>query len=136
MRNIIAILLAGLLSAPTLVFAAERPIGTADTLTPQPGPIMAAAGREAARLARSDGGRGQVGEPPATKSGGHPVLISAAIGAGAGAIALTRISCQPFSAEAIRIGMVAPPCSKASWAVVGAAVGAGVGALIGLAFRH
>ena len=40
------------------------------------------------------------------------MLISAAIGAGAGAIALALSSCQPFSAEMLRIGMVAPPCSK------------------------
>jgi hypothetical protein len=135
-RNIMAVLLTGLLSAPTLVFASERPTGEPTALTPPAGPIMAAAIREGARLAPLDGVTGQVGGSPATKSDGHPVLISTVIGAGAGAIALARISCQPFSAEMLRIGMVAPPCSKTTWAVVGAAVGAGVGALIGLAFRH
>ena len=136
MRNIIAVLLTGVLSAPTLVFAAERPIGGSAAVTPPRGPMMAAAVREATRLARLDRAMvsGQAGAP-ASKSGGHPVLIGAAIGAGAGAIALARISCQPMSAEALRLGMVNPPCSKTSWAFAGAAVGAGVGALIGLAFR-
>ncbi len=136
MRNIIAVVLTGLLSAPTLVFASERPAGEPTAFAPPAGPIMAAAVREAARLARLEGGTGQVGGSPVTKSGGHPVLISGAIGAGAGAIALARISCQPFSEEMLRIGMVAPPCSKTTSALVGAAVGAGVGALIGLAFRQ
>jgi hypothetical protein len=135
-RKIIAVLLTGLLSAPTLLFASERPTGEPTAPTSPTGPIMAAAIREAARLSRLDGMTGQVTGSPATKSSGHPVLISAGIGAGAGALALARISCQPFSAEMLRIGMVAPSCSKTTWAVVGAAVGAGVGALIGLAFRH
>lgn len=34
MRNIMAVLLTGLLSAPTLVFASERPTGEPTTLTP------------------------------------------------------------------------------------------------------
>ena len=136
MRHIIAELLTGQLIAPTLAFASERPMDEPAALTPPAGPIMAAAIHEAARLTRLDEATGQAGGSPATKSGGHPVLISAAIGAGAGAIALSQISCEPLSAEALRIGMVAPPCSKTTWAVVGAAVGAGVGALFGLAFRH
>lgn len=136
MRNIVAVLLTGMLSAPTLVFAAEQPIGASAAVTPPRGPMMAAAAREATRLARLDRATvsGQAGAP-ASKSGGHPVLIGATIGAGVGAIALARISCQPLSAEALSIGMVSPPCSKTSRAFVGAAVGAGVGALIGLAFR-
>jgi hypothetical protein len=134
-RHIIAVLLTGQLFAPTGAFASERPMGEPAALTPPAGPIMAAAIHEAARLTRLADVTGQAGGSPATKSGGHPVLIGAAIGAGAGAIALSQISCQPLSAEAIRIEMVAPPCSKTTWTVVGAAVGAGVGALIGLAFR-
>src|SRR4051794_14121546 len=136
-RNMIAVLLTGLLSAPTLVFASDRPTGEPTALTPPAGAITAAAIREAARLGRLDGATvsGQKGAPP-SESGGHPVLIGAAIGAGAGAFALARISCQPLSAEALAIGMVAPPCSKTTWAFVGAAVGAGVGALIRLAFRR
>jgi len=130
-----AVLLTGLLSAPTLAFASERPIGEPAALTPPAGAIMVAAIRDAARLSRLDG-VGQVGGSPATTPGGHPVLIGTAIGAGAGAIALARISCRPFSAEMLSLGMVPSPCSKTTWTVVGAAVGAGVGALIGLAFRH
>jgi len=133
-RHIIAVLLTGQLFVPTLAFASERPMGE-PALTPPAGPIMAAAIHEATRLIRLDELTGQVSGSPAPKSGGHAVLIGAASGAGAGAIALAQISCQPLSAGELALGMVAPPCSKTTWTVVGAAVGAGVGALIGLAFR-
>lgn len=93
--------------------------------------LLAVAVRETARLARLET---EAAPTQGKQRSGHPVLISAAIGAAAlGAAAYATASCS-----------VPPPddvaaCGshyKAGLAFLGAGIGAGVGALVGLAFRH
>ena len=123
MRTIIVVLLICLLPGRLLVSAAE-PVG---------GGLMAAAVREATRLSHGQP-RAQPNGNQTKQSGGHPVLIGAAIGGGAGAaLGYFGSSCS-----------VPPPdddfaCGthyKGGAAFLGAVLGAGVGALIGLAFRR
>jgi hypothetical protein len=139
-HNILVMLLTGLISAPTVVLASERPIGEPTAFSPASSLVMAAAAREATRLARHEGRtvRDQVGGSQRTGSGGHPVLIGAAIGAGVGAIVFASGSCSVDEANAQAIGIDRSRyCgTRTGWAVVGGAVGAGVGALLGLAFKH
>lgn len=72
-KGIIAMVLASVLSGHTLVFAAEHP-------------IRDAAIREAVRLAVRDDNRpvGQAGASQGSRSGRHPVLIAASVGARCG----------------------------------------------------
>ena len=121
-KRIIALLLIFVLSGPTFVFAAEHP-------------IRDAAVREAVRLALRDDNRSarQAGASQGSRSGGHPVLIGAIVGAGAGAIvgALGTCSADP----APEIGVPAPCGTRKAWALLGAGFGAGAGALVGLAYK-
>ena len=123
MRTIIVVLLMCLLPGRLLVVAAEP---TGDSL-------MAAALREATRLGKAQADS-QTTSKQTQRSGGHPVLIGAAIGAGAGAVVgYFGTSCS-----------VPPPdddlaCGthyKGGAAFLGAVIGGGVGALIGLVFRR
>jgi len=120
--RIIALLLVSILSGPTFVIAAEHP-------------IRDAAMREAVRLAFRDDNlvARQAGASQGSRSGGHPVLIGAIVGAGAGAIggALSTCSADP----APEIGVPAPCGTRKAWALLGAAFGAGAGALVGLAYK-
>lgn len=123
MRNIVtATLLVCLLMGHGLAFAAEHPIRNA-------------AVSEAIRLAH------QEGNPPDAqaraaggRSGGHPVLIGAAVGAGAGAVlGALGTSCSAPAGPADPA-----PCGTHPWvagALLGAGLGAGVGTLIGVMFK-
>jgi hypothetical protein len=123
MRTIIAVLLICLLSGRLLASPAE-PMGDG---------LMAAAVREATRLSHGQAGA-QTSGNQTTQSGGHPVLIGAAIGAGAGAVAGyfgSSCSVPPPDDD-----LVCGTHYKGGAAFLGAVLGAGVGALIGLAFRR
>jgi len=140
-RKVVALLLICLFAGRTLVLAADRPINPPTILPLQSGhppPIggilLASAIREVTRLAPVEVLAVQPSVTQKKRSAGHPVLISAAIGAGVGAV----------------VGYVGSSCSvpppdddlacgshyKGGAALLGAGVGAGLGALIGLAFRH
>jgi hypothetical protein len=124
MRTIIVVLLMSLPSGHLLVFAAE----------PTQGVLMAAAIREATRLSPLKVVAAQTGTTQKKRSGRHPVLIGAAIGAGVGAVAgYVGSSCSVPPPDDYRA------CGthyKGGSALLGAGLGAGVGALIGMAFRH
>jgi hypothetical protein len=121
-EGIIAMGLLSVLSGHTVVFAAEHP-------------IRDAAIREAVRLAVRDDNRpvGQAGASQGSRSGGHPVLIAASVGAGAGAILGAVGTCSADPAP--DVGERAPCGTRKGWAMLGAGVGAGVGTLVGLAYR-
>jgi hypothetical protein len=120
MRTIIAVLMMCLLCGHPLVTAAE----------PTGGVLLAAGIREAARLGSLELVTAQAVTP--NKRSGHPVLIGAAIGAGAGALlgyfGTTCSEPPPFD------DMACGTRYKEGGAIVGAGLRAGVGALIGLAF--
>ena len=122
MHTIIAVLLLCLLCGHPRVTAAE----------PTGGVLLAAGIREAARL-------GSLKLVPAqavtqSKRSGHPVLIGAAIGAGAGA--LLGYFGTTCSAPAPDDDIACGTHYKGGGAILGAGLGAGVGALIGLVFRR
>lgn len=142
MRRISAMLLMCLLPAHTLVFAGEPAISAPDDLAFQQtrlastgGVLMAAAVREATRLARlnraaltaqAGGSQGSSG----SGSAGRAVLLGAVIGAVAGAT---------FTAAGASCAYrTIPSCTidKKRLSLLGAGIGTGVGALIGLAIKH
>ncbi len=126
MRTILIVVLTCLASNPLRVFASE----------PAGGVLMAAAVRDVTQLAASKRHAAQAGTPQQTPSSdGHPVLIGAVIGAGAGAVlGYFGTSC---SAPAPDYEFACPGTpNKGGGAVLGAGLGFGIGALIGLVFRH
>lgn len=141
MHKIIAVLVTSALFGHTAAFAAERPAAVLITLHSHSiplnvngGVLHAAAVREAARLAKQAPRRtAQTGTSKASRSGGHPVLIGTAVGAGAGAIlGYAGASCSLSGAgEAAACGSH----YKGGSAVVGAALGAGIGAVVGLVIK-
>ena len=126
MAKVLALALLGLLAFPQESLAeCAPPAGIRHEVSASPGVLYEAALREAARLGMIRGASlPQVQPPQRSWASRHPVLMSALVGAGAGA-GITMLGCKVIGDDE---GIV----SCYVWVPILAGVGSGVGAVTGL----